>query len=199
MGVCKSNRANDSAQAPREPIQMHDTLPLQYKSANLGPRARARYRRLNLIATAQTVSHSRNYHFCDYCRRPDPALIVYKSLADCCQHGATLQIDRSGWLIDSYDTRTTDLPATGFGIKFHEGARKDLACTRVPGACGHEMPVVFRPCAKFIAQALPHGPWDHLGDNRRCILLKAVCVACSQIWGFEGPRKANSKLQDTCG
>ena len=60
------------------------------------------------MATARTVSHSRNCHSCDYCRRPDPALTVYKSLIDCCQHGATLQLDRSGWLIDSYDTRTTD-------------------------------------------------------------------------------------------
>ena len=63
---------------------------------------------MTLTATARTVSHSRNYHFCDYCRRPDPALIVYRSLADCCQHVATLQIGRSGWLNDSYDTRTTD-------------------------------------------------------------------------------------------
>ena len=31
---------------------------------------------------------------------------VYLSLF---QHGATLKIDRSGWLIDSYDTRTTSI------------------------------------------------------------------------------------------
>ena len=42
---------------------------------------------------------------------PNPALTVYmtlhKSLADCRQHGATLQIDQSVWLVNSYDTRTT--------------------------------------------------------------------------------------------
>ena len=42
---------------------------------------------------------------------------------------------------------------------------------------------------KGLLRALPHGPWDPLGDNRRYILLNAVCVACSQIWGFEGSRK----------
>ena len=40
--------------------------------------------------------------------RPCSDCLQYKSLTDCCQHHATLQIDRSGWLIDSYDTRTTD-------------------------------------------------------------------------------------------
>ena len=40
-------------------------------------------------------------------------------------------------------------------------------------------------------------PWAPLEDNRRCILLTAVRVACSKILGFEGPRKPNSKLQDT--
>ena len=37
-------------------------------------------------------------------------MTVYKSesLADCCEHGATLQIDRSGWLINSYDTHTIE-------------------------------------------------------------------------------------------
>ena len=38
--------------------------------------------------------------------RLDHVLSVYKSLADCFQHDATLQIDRSGWLI-SPTTRAT--------------------------------------------------------------------------------------------
>ena len=50
----------------------------------------------------------------------------------------------------------------------------------------------FRPRRRLMGE-----PWTSLEDNRRCILLTAVRVACSKILGFEGSRKPNSKLQDT--
>ena len=54
-----------------------------------------------------------------------------------------------------------------------------------------------RPGRPRPRRRLMGGPWAPLEGNRRCILLTAVRVACSQIWGSEGSRKPNSKLQDT--
>ena len=56
----------------------------------------------------------------------------------CCQHGATLQIDRSGWLIDSYDTRTTDklyrnsLTLSGSGPSHREVGRQTVSDITTP-------------------------------------------------------------------